>query len=57
MIYEGNPHLEYQISLLTTSLPNGVYRSVMKLFNDEDDELFKSLHDLEVYDKMGDDRF
>lgn len=54
----NNPLFEWrEFQLVTPSLPNGIYRHVVKFYNDEDPVGFMIYFHIELYDKMGDDRF
>lgn len=43
--------------LSSVSLPNGIYRHTLKLTNKNDPEGFAAFWHVQIYDKMGEDRF
>lgn len=53
-----SPDFEWkEFQKLTPSLPNGIYRHVVKFHNEEDPIGFMLYFHIELYDKMGEDRF
>lgn len=52
-----NPEDSANRMLSTVNLPNGIYRHTMRLSNKEDPEGFAAFWHVQIYDKMGEDRF
>lgn len=42
---------------MTPKFPNGIYRHIIRFYNDEDAEGFSAFWHVDRYDKMGEDRF